>query len=426
MSFENTLQYVTFADRTQIENRIDNYDTVMLSSKMLAGGKKAVPALLYNLVEEHDLEYYINPSSAQYRRGSNFRSGGDVKAWDSKLIDELGHPFERLRDEKSNIIYSKLSDSDKQAVVESVCEFQGEFVPSAVEENVGKYSPVSTADLSPRAVIPIYTKIDNYIDLELNREIIEMANAYSDLPIKPCIHVTKSFLTDINHRISIADLSDEFNLSEIFLWIDNLKKQEVGVQTYMNVIDTVARISEKNVDPHFMFGDFFSNLLYYFGLRGTSYGTYYRESSTEKTGDGPSGGGANLQRFYFDPAKEFLSIPDAIVLGRQTNADIPPHLSLNSWDELYKAGEDHDFLKNHFIKTKEAHKQMILNSSLDDILDDLGSSYELYSNQIASRQTYKTVDHLRNWKEAINLFRENNQNRSSSLINQASQNANPQ
>ncbi|WP_336361810.1 hypothetical protein [Haladaptatus sp. ZSTT2] len=407
MKFENSLQYVTFADRTQVENRTDDYDSLILPSHLLSGGKKAVTALLKNLIEDDGVEYYIDPTASQFRRGRNFRNADDsLKAWHSKLVAELGYPFTLLQGDEKNIIYQELDRTDRIGAIESVCDFQQSFVANSVEENVGKYEIIDTSNLYPRAIIPWYTKVHNYEELAINKEIISHSIDYCDLPVKPCIHITMEFLRDANARNAISELVKEFELAEVFLWIDDFDKTEANVTDYFNAIDLVAKVSTGGVRPHFLFGNYFSNLLFFFGLRGTSYGTYFRESSAEKT-ENYSGGGGNLQRFYFDPVKDFLSIPDAIDIAKEGGADTPTFSQLTSWDDLYRLGEDHDFLKNHFIKTKKGHKELILSNELEPLLEELNECYDTYDNLLSKRKTNKNVSHLKKWRDGIQLFIKN-------------------
>lgn len=407
MTFENTLQYVTFADRTQVENRIEDYDTLMVTSHLLAGGKKAVTSLLHNLIDSHDLEYYINPTVTEFQLGDNFRNpDGSLREWHSKLISELGEPFSQLASGRDNIRWEHLDAEEKENAIESICNFQCNFVGEAVEEEMGKYANIlSNLDLSPRAVIPWYTLIRDYEDISDNEEIIRLSRESCDLPLKPCIHTTADFISDVNARRSLANHVGDLDLHECFIWIDNLDKnfEEVTARTYRNVAHLTALISEEGVDPQFLFGDFYSNILYYFGLRGTSYGTYFRESSAEKVERVPGGG--SLQRYYYDSVKEFLSVPVSVTLGRITREPIPDFDGFSDWDDLLQVGEDHDFLKNHYILTRKSHKNKIHNQNLSTVIEELEEDFDRYDPLLDGLDaTNKNVDHLEKWIDGVNQF----------------------
>lgn len=418
MSFENTLWYVTFADRPQVEARIDNYDSLLIPSHLLAGGKKSVPALLKNLIEAENIEYYIDPSITEFRRGNSFRKADDsIKQWHSKLIDELGDPISDVLDTEDNLVYEVMDASERAIAVQSVCEFQENFVADAVEDSVGKYEDVGVEDVAPRAVIPWYTRIADYPHLSVNRELIELSKESTDLPLKPVLHVTKEFIRDLNARKALAELVEEVEIPETFLWVDDLKKGSTSRQEYLDVMDLVTRISGNNVDPHFMFGDYFSNLLFFFGLRGTAYGTYYREHKTEKVARG--GGGGSLQRYYYDPIKEFINIADSVQLGTSNDADIPDFDEMSEWGDLFRKGTDHDFLKYHYIKTRALHKERILSNNLNSLISELDYAYNTYSGQLTDLQTVKTAEHLNTWTESLEVFIEDNSELVESLVEEA-------
>lgn len=399
--FENTLRYSTFADRSQVENRIESYETLIVPSHLLVGGKNAVPPLIHQLHEAGEIEYYIDPAITEFHRGYSFRDGGEIKQWHTKLLNELGNPIDEVMGNNRNLVYEDLDPDQRDDIIESVCDLQESFVQEAVEEQMGKYEPALMEDITPRAVIPWYVKIEDFEDLEPNRYIINQTKEITDLPVKPCIHVDKSFLSDINARQSIAELISDSGLDEMFLWIDNLNKYSTEIDEYIDYLRTVIELASNDIRPHAMYGDFFSNLLAYFGLRGIGFGTYHGEDKAEKL---EPGGGGNLQRYYFDPVKDFLTIYESVELGQQHNAEIPPYSRLGSWDRLYRLGEDHDFLKNHFIRTKNHHRQLISAEDIDDVLNDLRADYEIYGDDLRDSETSKTAEHLRKWVATISEF----------------------
>lgn len=417
MSFENTLQYVTFADRTQVENRTDDYDTLLVTSHLLAGGQKAVPTLLKKIIEEKNVEYYVDPSSTEFRHGRNFRdSDGSLREWHSKLVDALGDPFEQLREEQQNFVFEDLSSDEQQEAVRAVCDFQDSFVKRLVEQEAGKYFEVlNMGDLGPRAIVPPYVLINDYGEVLINEEVIQLANRFSERQLKPCVHVTKGFIDGVDARKAIVESISGFDIPEVFIWIDGLSKTETTVDDYVNTIRLVGRFSKAGIDPHFLYGDFFSNLLYYFGLRGTSYGTYYRESNSEEWGQG-GGSGGTLQRFYFDPVKDFLSIPDTIALAQQRGEQLPNHGMLNTWESLFEAGEDHDFLKNHYIKTRKEHKRNVQSEDIGEQMEEITRQNRRYGQLLLDVGTNKDADHLRKWHGSILQFESEYNNEYEELI----------
>lgn len=422
MKFENTLQYVTFGDKTQVVDHVDLYDTLLLPSHLLAGGQKSVPTLIWNLIDDHDVKYYIDPTVTEFREGSSFRKADEsIKQWHDKLINELGEPISTNLESEGNLIFERMSADDQTEAVKSVCRFQEEFIERKVKETFDKYAPDLVAEgIRPKAIIPWYTKIKDYPHIESNRAMIELSKDHTDLPIKPVLHVSKNFISNPTARADIASFLDELGIEDTFLWVDDLNKAYSTESEYYDVIDLVARIAENDVSPQFLYGDYFSNLLYFFGLRGTSYGTYYREHKAEQVGSG-GGGGGSLQRYYFNPIKEFINITDAVSIARDGEADIPEFEPLSEWGDLFKEefGSNHDYLKAHYIRSRANHKMEIQNERLDALLTNLEEIHQLYEPIVATKGTVKTADHLETWGNAIERFKEENERRAESLIEDA-------
>lgn len=413
MNFENTLRYSTFADRSQVENRIESYETLIIPSNLLIGGQNAIPPLVHQLYESGEVDFYIDPTITEFHRGVSFRDGGEIKAWHQKLIEELGAPLEMLMEENDNLVFSELTEEEVQNISKAVCRLQRDFIAKAVEEQIGKYEAALIEDISPRAIVPWYVKIEENEDIAHNLDIIGYSEDCSDIPLKPTIHVDKEFLSSSSERERIAQEYANSGVSEVFLWVDDLKKSETMISEYVDVIRLIVELVKADLKPHALYGDYFMNLMAHFGLRGIGFGTYHSEDSAEKL---QAGGGGNLQRYYFGPVKEFLSIPDAVHLGNNGNAPVPNHSGLSSWNRLYKMGEDHDFLKNHFIRTKDYQRIQVLSTGLDELLEEIKSDFNTYQPILENRGTTKNANHLKKWANAIELYMKNYPNESESAI----------
>lgn len=409
---ENTLRYSSFADKSQVQDRVDSYDTLMVPSNLLIGGEKAVPSLLDKLMDEHSLDYYIDPSLTDLRIGRNFRNGDDeIKNWHKKLIEHYGDPVERIMDDADNLDPQNISEDDKEQIARYVVKFQENFVPERVEEDVGKYELPGEEDSNnsgPKAIIPLYTKIDSDADLDTNEELIETSKDEAEIPIKPCIFVTIDYLKKEDTIDNIKQMLERQEIDDAFIWIEDLDKFETTISEYITTIKFVEELSQ-SVNPHFMYGDFFANLLYYFGLNGTSFGTYHSESSKEKK---KNEGGGFLQRYYLDPLKEFLTIPQAVEVLERSNVDSCECETckevLVSPTDLLEQGDDHDFLKDHFIRVKERHKVLVDEEELNSVLESMENNREAYEDEFDGSEISRTKDvtHLKKWKESIEKYQE--------------------
>lgn len=235
MVFENSLHYKTFADRSQVENRIESYDSLIIPSKLMVGGKKAVPPLVYRLVDAGEVSYYVNPSIREFHRGDSFMDGDELKAWHQKLTEELGEPLYSIIDSSFNLSVEELPSEDIREIAQSVVEFQENVVMDAVSESMDKYEQALADNIRPRAIVPWYQKISDYEHINQNREILEYSQL-TDLPIKPCIHAEVDFLRDATARAQIIEMLSINENKECFVWIDGLKKSDTSVDEYIDVL----------------------------------------------------------------------------------------------------------------------------------------------------------------------------------------------
>lgn len=407
MTFENSLHYVSFADRPVVEDSVEEYDSLILPSHLIAGGSGAVPTLLNRLVSENEVEFYIDPAITQLRVGTNFlgEDNEELGQWFEKLTDALGSPVPDIVKEKTHIKYDNHDKETLEQIAEAILDFQENFVYESAQAASGKYDIISD-QLSPRSVIPWYVKITEPADVSKNRHLIEHAISYSSIDVKPCIFTTKRFLRDQTYRASVVAMLEDTGPDEVFLWIEGMDKS-TDIGPYLNIIDLVDRLSDSGVAPHFMNGHYFVNLLSYFGATGTGFGVFHSESKSEKTED-TGGDGSNLNRYYFDPVKEFLNITDVERLTNNVDTDLCTcticSTELSSWDDLFRVGDDWDFLRTHYISIKRKHTEKVHRNTLEDLLEQIEQHDNDYSSHLGSTGSTKDSTHLYKWKKAIEIY----------------------
>lgn len=404
--FENIVHYLSWADRPALAQAVDEYDSVILPSHLVLAAKRTVPAFVHTLAEDHDVDFFIDPALTQLRVGHNFRKSdsGELRSWISQLVEYYGGPLEEVLDHKQNLSYSDLSSSETQELVESVVKFQENFVEKAADEEAGKY--VDVLDLKPDAVVPWYIKIENYGDIDTNDEIIGYTKGATDLPLRPCIFVTKRFLSDVHARKAIAEILSDKNIDEVFVWIEGLDNSaETDIADYLNATRFVVRCSETGIDPYFMYGSYFANLLGYFGLKGTGFGVNHSESKEEKL---ENRGGSGNPRYYFDPAKVFLSPPEAVRIAKAKHA--PPctcsicSQCVSSWDDVFELVDDQTDRREHYISCRNHHKKYTKSADLETLLDELESDFNTYGELLGGTDSSKDAIHLKKWHVAIREF----------------------
>ncbi len=409
--FETTLRYNSLNNKHAVEGEIPRFDSVIIDGKMLAHSSKALPKFLYDLREESSFEYYVEPILYQFRAGNDFRyADGTLKNWHEKYVQELGDPLKEHLRSNSNMNPRRMEENDIQDITRSSILFQEEFIPNQVKSQAGKYEDVDTSSLRPKAVIPWHHRINEDEDLGPNRTILETAVEEATVPVKPCIHTTKSYLRDSSNRNALVELVSGYDLDECFVLVEELGKHDTYESTYRNVVDLVYDISEAGVDPHFFYGDYFSNLLSYFGLSGTTYGVMYGEEYSETTERTDQSG--MLNRYYVDQIKDFLKVPAAVEFMQQVDADMCDcdvcQRNFEDWQDIIEHQESEEALMNHlqkhYVERRWKQARYVESTSFDEVVEDLKSDFEEYVKPYArARQISpnKDFEYLPRWGNVL-------------------------
>ncbi|WP_255170067.1 hypothetical protein [Natrononativus amylolyticus] len=414
MKFETTLRYKNLNDRNLIESDPKYYDSVLIQAHLLAYSRKAVPQLLSEMANDQGFTYYIDPMISDFRIGNNFRDDeGNIRGWHRIYVDILGDPLETVLERRSNANARELSDDILREITRSIVDYQENFVYDRLEADVGKYEDltITPRDVQPKAVIPWVHRIEKVEDIEIARKIINYAEQESTLPLKPCLYTTTRFIGDATKKRLLIELLEEFDVSECFLLFEDLNKYETTQSEYTNLIEYVYDIHKSGVKPHFYYGDFFSNLLAYFGLRGTSFSSLFDEEFKEKTEY--SGGGGLPGRYYVDQLKDFLKI-DATVdvmnrAGAPTCSCDVCERHFDDWYDLVDYDQDEDqvlkpILKKHRVAMRWNHSRLVEEHRLEDVLQSIDDDFSSFvgpyrtSPHVSPR---KNMQYLQKWKKAV-------------------------
>ena len=403
--FENSLHYVAFNDRECVERAVDDYDSLIIQTHIVVGGQGQITPRLNRLYQDEDIEFYIDPAITQLRVGDYFRDDdGELSEYWKKWAKQVGDPVYSHLKQHRNLSATDFSEDERQAISKSLCDLQENFVKNSAIREADKYAQIS-ASLGPKAVIPWYTQITDSSDIAQNRELIENFQQYADTPVKPCIWVSKSFLKDSEGIQSIANLLEEVDVSEAFIWVDELSKKNTTVREYANTTRLTEEISNRDIDPHFLYGNYFVTLLRYFGAKGTGFGKYFLESRSEKTTGGGSG---DLTRYYFEPAQEFLNITDVDRLVQKEEPELCDcrvcKVELDDWEDIFRVGDDKLFLQRHFVSSKRIHSKKTEENSLKDLLKELKSAKRTYGSELERTKSSKNAYHLTKWTAGIEHY----------------------
>lgn len=409
--FETTLRYNSLNNKHAVEGEYPRYDSLIIDGKMLAYSKKALPQFIQNLCRERSLDYYIDPIISVFRTGSDFRfPDGTIRGWYDNYVNELGDPLKRTLFESDNVNPRRLDEETIRGISRSVVLYQESFVGTQLEEESGKYEDVDPDEVMPKALVPWHHRVNEEADLGPNRTILDTAAAEATISLKPCIHTTKSFIRDSGHRTALVELANDYDVDECFLLVEGLGKHSTSESTYKDVIDLVYDISEAGIEPHFYYGDYFSNLLSYFGLGGTTYGVMYGEEYTETTEYSNQSG--MLLRYYVDQIKDFLKVPAAVELMNRTNTEMCGcdvcQRHFEDWDDIVALQESDDVLMNHlqkhYVEQRWRHARQVEEESFDTVVSKLESDHqEFVLSYSSSRQISpnKDFDYLPRWIHAV-------------------------
>lgn len=411
--FETTLRYKNLNDRDIVETHPEYYDSVLIQAHLLAYSKKAVPQLVRDMADERSFTYYIDPMLSDFRIGTNFLDkDGNVRGWHGRYVDQLGEPVTDVIEKRSNVNARNLPDSTLREITDSIVQYQEDFVYERLQEEAGKYEDIEVGrrDVQPKAVIPWVHKVEQVEDIDTVRSLISHAQEEANLPLKPCIYTTTGFIRDTTYQSNLISMLGEFDVSECFLMFEDLNKYQTDESEYKAVIDFVYNLSQSRVKPHFFYGDFFSNLLAYFGLGGTAFATLFDEEFTEKMEY--TGGGGLPARYYVDQVKDFLKVDATVDLMHRIDAPMcdcqfcTQHF--DSWQALADLEQSDDplkpVLKKHRVVTRWNHARLVEKQTLDETLESLDQDFEdIVASYRASPHVAqsKNLNYLPKWINAV-------------------------
>lgn len=423
--FENTIRYNNNNNKHPVETLTEDYDSILYEPHLAAHNQRAVQDQIQELADAGK-SYYIDPDLADFEVGNNFRDeNGHLGQWTRIYVQALGDPLESIL-EQGNLNPDELSQAEIDGIAASVVEFQENYGNIGQESDLRKYGndDLEPAIPGPRKVVPWYNKIRSRQQIPTIRSILEASKEAAEQEIKPVLYVQKDLIKDPSVRLELIDILSEIGVEECFLIIEKLGKHETNTNEYENVIDFVYEISDTGVAPHLMYGDYFSHLLHYFGLEGTTYGTLYAEEHEEQTKS--YGGGGMQPRFYFDDVKEFLSPNAAADVGTRMGREVCDcdvcDRHFDDWNDVLETltpdddeeEEESDsesspnnalnIAQKHYLEKRWEHTLQIQNQSLKETTEDLVEDFENSKPDFRdSRQVsrHKDLRYMAKWLTAL-------------------------
>jgi hypothetical protein len=240
--FENSIHFQHPGQKSAISHSTSHYDSLIIPAQYIITKPDNLSGLLNRLMQEDGIEFYINPQLPRYRRGDDFRKDtGELSEWNQNISEYYGKPISKLLSEQDNLEYSDLAEDEREAVIEQCCDLQTDFLNrGSIQNPLSQYyeaAEMETVELVPRAVVPWYVKIETVSDVTTNEDIINYAVDYVDMPVKPCLFVEQGFIEDKGQRRILVDMVEDVDISEVFLWIEDVDNIDSVPRTYMAIIE---------------------------------------------------------------------------------------------------------------------------------------------------------------------------------------------
>lgn len=416
--FETILRYSNNSDKPALRSNFNKLDAVIFDAKLVAYQPQGVCARIREIDQDTNLKYYVDPNLGDLREGNNFFNDGDpdegLRESYLRYIDQLGNPLKRIFQDNYRLQPNHMWEQDIRSIARDTVRFQQEFIPNCVAgRNLGQ-SPLIDEGFNsrPDAVLPWYHKIQSREDIDVNKVIIEASKIESDLPLRPVVHFERQELMS-PFRSDLLQYIQWLDSRSVFIIIERLSKHETSTEEYQTVIDFVNRVAQQGTDPYFLYGDFFANLLSFFGLKGTAYGSMYGEHFEEKTTYSDSNGMSN--RFYTTRIRDFLTPQAATDVLQEANepfcnCDVCSR-SFDGWsDFLETADSDKDEdaiqseMKSHYLKQRWELTRQVEEMELEEVLVILEEDLEMmWGPFYKSAQTGKdaSIEYLDRWLTAV-------------------------
>lgn len=414
--FETILKYNATNLKNSV-NRTQYYDSLFITSHLLAANSKQVPRFVYETVTTEGVGYYVDPILHQFSDTQFRNDSGNIRPWHNSYANALEDPFSEILSRDGVIELSDLPDTEKRGLANSLALFQEDYIQEMVEFHAGKYEEIEQ-EISPEAVLTWRIRMTNSSDGETISEAIDLLREFSSRPVFPIIQVPKRILQRQSILDSISATLADADVSGSFIAFENLRKRNSNVSHYSSALQFINDISESGAHPRVLNGDFFSNILHYFGLEGAAYGTIYGDyTKPDDESSGTSGG--MLRRYYVPQIKDFLQVPAAVRLMQQSGDEMCDcefcSRHFDDWDELLEMHRSEDdtnlltILYNHALAKRWEDARAVEDTELDSMIDHLADTIETYkgpygnTGQIAPD---KEFSYIPIWHTAVNENKE--------------------
>jgi len=350
--------------------------------------------------------YFIDPRTSVLQ--GRFQAVGREEPRHVRLATAHGRLTAAIFSQRS-IRADDLTEQLKQEMLESILDFQVHYAESSSQKLREYLSYLGQAPdiepLPPHWITPPYFRAFRLGDdwyaasLDMSRRALSQR---LQLPVVPIVCIRKDCLSEAGAYARLADdWSGEF--PSRLLWIDKLDGYRDPVPDLKAFLDLVTQFRDRGARVFNLFGDYFFVMAMKVGLSGVGHGVGYGESREALT----TGGGLPAERYYVPALHRFYPPPDAEILLRQVEDGsflcrcevCRRHIEGTELRVSHMSRED---LLIHFLLTRREEINHVLNTALDELIDELAAA----EGRLTPAVRFRGVDmgHLARWRDALKAF----------------------
>ena len=403
-SLKHYLWYVA-NERRYYDEFPDCYDGFVINAHVLAHYASAFSALCLKL----DKPFLIIPDTHffQLAPSSYFwdAKGGIRSSWE-KLTDGYG-PLLRLAlyqgRELEQTDFLSATGSWRQAMydlVENVITFQKRIVLSAAS---GLARFIDTTVSEPTYLVAPYFFFSDVkdpwykISVEMARESAKYKESHKLFAL---LCTSKKVVMDEQAISTIVTDYSEIGMDGFLLWIQDFNEIAEIVPLLYSLRRFIEVLKENNCTVINLYGEFFSSLMFYYGLDGACYGVCYKQTADPEEFPTSTGGppGGRLPKYYFKDLKMKMGkIEAAIVTKAEPSLKCSCSICASQLDFMLDGAtrdvDSRDLMKRHFLLSRKEEKDHISTHTLKQVLSELQSSRKKYEK----RFSILNVEHLKRW-----------------------------
>lgn len=319
------LRYNTGNDKKAFVEFKDEFDAVIFNASIVAYSGASIA----DIVSIHMNRYIIDPQTyiLQHDASAFLSNKGKIKASVLKYLNELPAQIRNAIVEERRSLALRDIDCSLDELVDSVYNFQVNYISNFLEKkDYSKYLDFAMDEeqisnpYAPKVVVAPYFRLKNeYVSgeidewLELNKKALSsFLEKYSSkgFPIAAELLLDKKVLCGVDME-AIKTTYNVPGYEYIFVWIDDFSPLNAKQEEQRSFKKLIAALNEIGKCPVMAYGGYDSILLCHEELEERLYGVAQSVGYGESRNITPVGGGLPVNKYYFYPTHQRLTVGDA-------------------------------------------------------------------------------------------------------------------